>query len=129
LNGNVAAVQNSFGRGKTLLMGSFPGAGYFAHHGPATKELFAGFLKIANITAKVALDDHSVQARLHGGAGATVLWVTNPTRVAKTVTATLAAAGEFKSGEDLWGGSTVTCSGRQVTMSVGARDAVVVRLG
>jgi beta-galactosidase len=128
-NGNIAAVENSFGQGKTLLMGSFPGAGYFAHHGPATKELFAGFLKMANLTPQVALDDHSVQARLHRSAAATILWVTNPTRVAKAVTVTLADSGEFKSGEDLWAGARVTCSGRQVAMTVGGRDAVVVRLG
>ncbi len=36
-NGNTAAVENTFGRGRTLLMGSFPGAGYFLHHAPETK--------------------------------------------------------------------------------------------
>ena len=50
-NGNIAAVENMFGHGRTLLMGSFPGAGYYLHHGAATKELFAGFLAKAGIDA------------------------------------------------------------------------------
>ena len=39
-NGNTAAVENTFGQGRTLLIGTFPGAGYYLHHGAATKELF-----------------------------------------------------------------------------------------
>ena len=126
-NGNIAAVENSFGQGKTLLIGSFPGAGYYLHHAAATKELFAGFLKAAGLTQQVAIDDATVQARLHEGAGGTILWVTNPTRAAKKVTLRL-AAGDFSSAEDLWGGSAIPCSGREFTMNVPARDAVVARL-
>ena len=126
-NGNIAAVENSFGQGKTLLIGSFPGAGYYLHHAAATKELFAGFLKAAGLTQQVVIDDATVQARLHEGAGGTILWVTNPTRTAKKVTLRL-AAGDFSSAEDLWGGSAIPCSGREFTMNVPARDAVVARL-
>ena len=126
-NGNIAAVENSFGQGKTLLIGSFPGAGYYLHHAAATKELFAGFLKAAGLTQQVVIDDATAQARLHEGAGGTILWVTNPTRTARKVTLRL-AAGDFSSAEDLWGGSAIPCSGREITMNVPARDAVVARL-
>jgi beta-galactosidase len=128
-NGNTAAVENTFGQGRTLLMGSFPGAGYFLHHGAPTKELFASFLKMAGLTPQVLVDDHAVQARLHQGPGQTVLWVTNPTRIAKKVTVTLAAGTDaFKSAEDLWGSAAIALSGQQCTMSVPARDAVVAML-
>ena len=30
-NGHIGAVENSSGKGRTLLIGSFPGAGYFKH--------------------------------------------------------------------------------------------------
>jgi beta-galactosidase len=129
-NGNTAAVENTYGQGKTLLIGSFPGAGYYLHHGAATKELFAGLLKWAGAMQQVAIDDTAVQARLHrdAGGGAAVLWVTNPTRTAKTVKITLAGGG-FQSAEDVWGGVTISGGGRELTMSVPARDAVVARLG
>ena len=126
-NGNIAAVENAYGQGRTLLMGSFPGAGYYLHHGAATKELFAGFLKIAGLTPQLAIDDATVQARLHQGAGGTHIWVTNPTRAEKKVTVTL-AVGEFRSAEDVWGGVAIAQSGRQLTMTVPARDAVVAVL-
>jgi len=126
-NGNTAAVENSFGQGRTLLMGSFPGAGYYLHHGAATKELFAGFLKLAGLAQQVVIDDPTLQARLHEGAGGTHIWVTNPTREEKKVTVTL-AAGEFKSAEDVWGGVAIVQSGQQFSMSVPARDAVVAML-
>ncbi len=129
-NGNTAAVENTYGQGKTLLIGSFPAAGYYLHHGAATKELFAGLLKWAGVTQQVAIDDAAVQARLHrdAGGGASTLWVTNPTRTAKTVKITLASGG-FRSAEDVWGGVAISGGGREITMSVPARDAVVARLG
>jgi len=128
-NGNIAAVENTSGQGRTLLMGSFPGAGYYLHHGAATRELFMSFLKKAGLTPRVAIDDRSVQARLHSGPDGAILWATNPTRVAKKVTITLAAgAGDFKSAEDLWGGVEIAQSGSQFTISVPARDAVVALL-
>lgn len=127
-NGNTAAVENSFGQGRTLLIGSFPAAGYYLHHGAATKELFASFLKTAGLTPSVVIDDTTLQARLHEGAGGKILWVTNPTRAAKKVTVRL-AAGDFSSAEDLWGGVAITHNGREFTMNVPARDAVVARIG
>jgi hypothetical protein len=55
--------------------------------------------------------------------------VTNPTRDAKQVTITLAAAtGQFQSAVDAWGDARITQVGRQFTMNVPARDAVVAML-
>jgi beta-galactosidase len=120
-------VENEFGQGRTLLMGSFPGAGYYLHHDAATRELFAGFLKMAGVTPQIAVDEVTVQARLHQGEGGTHLWVTNPTRTEKKVSVTL-AAGEFRSAEDVWGGVAIAQNGRQFAMTVPARDAVVAML-
>jgi hypothetical protein len=110
-------------------MGSFPGAGYYLHHGAATRELFASFLKLAGLTQQIAIDDHTLQARLHQGPDGTHIWVTNPTREPKPVTITLiASAGEFQSAQDVWGNARITQAGRQFTMNVPARDAVVAML-
>jgi beta-galactosidase len=126
-NGNIAAVENSFAKGRTLLIGTFPSAGYYLHHGAATKELFASFLKMAGLTQQVAIDDTSVQARLHQGPGGVHIWATNPARTPKQVTITL-ADGDFSSAEDVWGGTAIAQSGRKLTVSVAARDAVVAVL-
>jgi beta-galactosidase len=129
LDGMTAAVQNKFGQGRTLLMGTFPGSGYYLHHDSATKDLFAGFLTLAGIVPTTKIDDAKVQARLHQGTGGSFLWVTNPTRDSKTVRVGLSqAVGDFSTGEDIWGGQKVTVSDRQISVSVQGRDAAVIAL-
>jgi hypothetical protein len=81
------------------------------------------------VVPQVKIDDKSVQARLHQGAGGTHLWVTNPSREPRQVKIELGSvAGNFKSGEDLWGNQSVALEGQQVTVSVGGRDAAVIAL-
>jgi beta-galactosidase len=129
-NGHVAAVRHKFGKGRALLMGSFPGAGYYLHHSPATKDFLASLLKMTGITPGLRTDDSIVQARLHQGPGGTYLWITNPTRSARTVRVSLAVdIGKFTSAEDLWGKQKVEFDRRQVTVNVPPRDAAVVAFG
>jgi beta-galactosidase len=128
-NGAIAAVENRFGKGRTLLMGSFPGAGYFLHHAPATRDAFAALLQIAEVSPAVNISDTKVQARLHQGAGGKYLWVTNPTRDDRTVSIGLSAAmSNLASGEDLWGGQKVTLDGKKIAVNVPGRDAAVIAL-
>ena len=128
-NGTIAAVESKFGQGRTLLIGSFPGGGYFLHHASPTKDLFASLLTMAGVVPQVTIDDKNVQARLHQGAGGTYLWITNPTNTVRQVKVGLApAAGNYKSGEDIWGKQSVTVDAAQVAVSVGGRDAAVIAL-
>lgn len=128
-NGKTAVVKHKFGKGRTLLMGSFPGAGYYLHRAPATKDVFASFLELAGVTPTAKVSDSSIQARLHQGDGGSFLWVTNPTRNNRAVTISLAqTSGSFVSGRDVWGNQKVSLDGRQITMNVPERDAVVVAL-
>ena len=110
-------------------MGSFPGSGYYLHHGKETRTLFAGFLKMAGITLRLTVDDNEVQARVHQGAGGTYLWVTNPTTMARTVSVSLnPGLGRFSSGEDKWGNVNIKVAGQQIAVNVPARDAAVIAL-
>jgi len=84
---------------------------------------------MAGVAPQVTIDDKSVQARLHQGAGGTYLWVTNPTPGNRTVKVGLAAGAQsYKSGEDIWGKQTVAMDARQLTVDVGGRDAAVIAL-
>src|SRR5579863_10081260 len=56
-NGHIAAVENSFGSGKALLIGSFPGGAYFRNHAPATREFFAGLAAWAGVAQQVQSSD------------------------------------------------------------------------
>ena len=127
VNGHIAAVEHSFGKGKTLLIGTFPGGSYFRNRTAGTREFFADLLKWAGVQRQVQSSDATVIGRLHKGAGGTYLWAINPTRTAKTVKLTVPSA--FHGATDLWQESSrPAVTGNTVSVSVGERDAAVLRL-
>ena len=128
-DGRIAAVEHQFGRGKALLVGTFPGGGYYLHHSASQKAVFAALLEWAKVQPALRNSAPGTQARLHTGAGGTYLYLVNPAREPRQMEVTLSAAyGPFESGEDVWGGLKIGVHGRSVTAVVGGRDAAVVRL-
>jgi len=126
-NGHIAAVEHTFGSGKTLLIGTFPGGSYYRTHTAGTREFFAGLLPWAGIRQQVQSSDATVKARLHKGTGGTYVWVINPTRTAKDVKISLPSA--FQRAVDLWQESgRPVISGNTLAVTVGDRDAAVVKL-
>jgi len=126
-NSHIAAVENTTGAGKTLLIGTFPGGAYFRGHAPATREFFAGLLAWAGVQQQVKSSDPEVKVRLHRGAGGTYLWVVNPTRTARTVKISLPAG--FQTAVELWQESSrPAVSGNTVAVTVEDRNAAVIRL-
>lgn len=123
--GAVAAVENRADAGKTLLIGTFPGAGYYRHKTEAAKAQFAQLLEWASVSQRVKVSNPAVQARLHHGEK-TILWATNATSQGQTVTMTVDAA--FTGASDVWAGRAVTAEGRSLSMTVPAKDAVVLKL-
>jgi beta-galactosidase len=128
-NGRIAAVENRYGKGRTLLIGTFPGAGYYRHHSPQSKAFFLDLLQWAGIARQVSSSDAGVRARLHTGTGGTYLWVVNPTRAARAATITLApGAGAFRSARDLWQERKHVVKENRVEVSLDDRNVAVIRL-
>ncbi|MBV8828737.1 MAG: beta-galactosidase [Acidobacteriaceae bacterium] len=128
-NGHIAAVENRYGKGRTLLIGTFPGAGYYLHHASESKAFFADLLKLANVQQHVRVDNTEVQARLHTGPGGNYLWITNPTRNSKTITASTYGDGsEFHSPVDVWEERSISVNRRDLKVTVDARDGAVIAL-
>jgi beta-galactosidase len=126
-NGHIAAVENTFGTGKTLLVGSFPGAAYSRSHAPTTREFFTGLLAWAGVSQQIQSSDPAVKARFHKGVGGTYLWVVNPTRTARTVKISLPS--KFQRAAELWQESSrPTVDGNTLATTVGDRNAAVIRL-
>ena len=126
-NGHIAAVENTVGSGKTLLIGTFPGASYFLNQSPSTREFFAGLLAWGGVAQQITSSDAEVKARLSTGAGGTYLWVVNPTKTPRNVTITLPSP--FKRATELWQEkSTPTVDGKTLTTRVEERNVAVIRL-
>lgn len=128
-NGSAAAVENKFGKGRTLLIGSFPGAGYARSHTSETRKFFAGLLEWANLAQRVSSSDPEVKVRLHEGAGGKYLWVVNATRTSREITIRLTdKEAVSRVGKDLWNGKPVSLSDRAVKVTVDDRDVAVIPL-
>ncbi|HVS51028.1 MAG TPA: alpha-amylase family protein [Opitutaceae bacterium] len=126
-NGHLAAVEHTFGRGKTLLIGTFPGGSYERSHAPETRAFFAGLLAWAGVKPQLVSSDPEIKARLHRGAGGTYLWIVNPSRTTRTVKISLPSA--FQRATDLWAESDrPALAAETVTATVEDRNAAVIRL-
>lgn len=126
--GAIAAVEHSTGKGRTLLLGSFPGGSYFLHHAAGTRAFFSSLLGWAGVKQQIRVSDASIHARLHKGEGGTYLWVVNPARASKEVTVTL-ESGPFRKAQELWqSGGAIRVTGNQVQCTVEDRNCAVIRL-
>jgi beta-galactosidase len=127
-NGHIAAVENRQGKGRTLLIGTFPGGGYYLHHSPSARAFFAELLKLADVQPKLRTDNSDVKVRLHTGSGGNYLWVVNPSRAEAKVSVVLNAGPAFGRAEDLWGKRDVSVGEHTIAVTVPARDAAVIAL-
>ena len=128
-NGHTAAVLHPFGKGRTLLIGTFPGAGYYLHHSPEAKAFFAGLLQLAGVQQQLKTNTAGIQARLHTGPGGTHLWIVNPGRTGADVTVSVTSPEiHFTAGVDVWGKQPVSIKNGQIAVTVPPLDAAVIAL-
>jgi beta-galactosidase len=131
-DGTTAAVEHRTGKGRTLLIGSFPGASYFLNHAAGTRAFFAGILPWAGRKPLMTVRGRGVQARLHSGAGGDYLWVVNPGRETTSVSVTLDSArmAPIRSVVDVWQTSVPAAKANGLTLDVvvGDRDVAVLKL-
>lgn len=133
-DGRVAAVDHTYGKGKTRLVGTMLGAGHGAHadgfnQQPAlSAPFFASLLAFAGQEQHARSSDARVKARLHSGAGGTYLWVANPTKQALPVRIQLAKQwGPVDALAVRWGAEAQVDDGA-LTLTVPARDMSVLEL-
>ena len=128
-NGHIAAVENRVGKGRTLLIGTFPGGGYYLHPSDAGRQFFSGLLRMAGVEAQLRTDNPRVQARLHEGPGGVWLWLVNPERSEQRAAVSLPSRlSAMHSASEIWEDRQVSLSGGKLMAVIPARDAAVVAL-
>ncbi|WP_082666349.1 beta-galactosidase [Aureimonas sp. AU4] len=137
-DGRIAAVENRFGRGRTLLVGTHPGIGYFRQGGESHRAYFASILGEAGRRPQVASSNAALQVRLHQGAdGRHFLWIVNSTRAEQSADLRVAGVDAHRvtvawpPGDEVASPATFGPGGEedaQLRVRVGARDALVLQL-
>jgi beta-galactosidase len=123
-DGRLAVVENTFGKGRTLLVGSHPGAGYFKSSSSENLDYFRAVFDWTGRDPNLVLDNTNVIARLHRGASGGAIYVLNPTRSAQEVKLTLGKPNQALALDGAYWGNVSSLD----TMVVPPRDVVIVRL-
>jgi beta-galactosidase len=124
-DGRIAVVENRHGTGRTLLVGTNPGIGYFKTSSAENLHYFSDIFAWTGRVQNVRLDNPALQARLHDGPDGKVLWVLNPTRKAQDARVSVEGrAAEF--GQPHWIGDGAQAGNARIT--VPPRDALVIGL-
>ncbi len=131
-SGAPAAVASSFGRGKTLMLGSYLGAAYEGEKAPAAQRFFAGLLEWAAVERPVEVSGGQVEVRVLEAGRETLLLAFNHQAGAQEPTIKLRAPGGEYAASDLVTGQPVAVTREGPWLKLGRRlapEAVwVVRL-
>ena len=100
-DGRLAVVENSFGKGRTLLIGTNPSVTYYRTQGEANGEFFAELVRWSGRSRHVTLSNPAVFARIHKGEKGSFLWLVNPTRTPQ-VTEVALAEGRLSGSRPAW---------------------------
>jgi len=122
-DGRTAIAEHVYKEGRTLLVGTHPGIGYFKSSEAENRQYFAEVLAWTGRRQRVVLSDNRVQARLHEADGRSVLWVVNPLR--ETVSLDVTVDGRPLATSRTFWGNGVPHNGRA---SVEGRDVLIVEL-
>ncbi|HXW04445.1 MAG TPA: beta-galactosidase [Vicinamibacterales bacterium] len=133
-DGTAAAVMSQYGRGRTLLLGSYVSAAYQSTPTPEGERFFGALLGWADVAAPVTVTGAPLEARLLESGGSTLLFLFNHHRQAsaRSDVQLRGAPGELVA-EDLVSGRTVALTraagGVRIAVDVAPADVRVLRIG
>jgi beta-galactosidase len=131
-DGSAAAVMSTYGKGRTVMIGSYVSAAYQSTPSPAVERFYGGLLDWAGVTLPVTVAGAPLEVRyLESDADAVVVVFNHRSQPAVADVSLRRAPGEY-SAEDIITSRplVVTRSGESVTVraEVAAADVVVLRL-
>ncbi len=130
-NGSVAVADNNFGKGRTRLIGTFPGYGHYHTPNADSRKFFANILSWGEVSQHVKVDAENVTARIHRNGDNLYLWIINHSRKKLNVNLELSRElGSFSGSNVFWGvdGISVKVNGSRIQATVGEHDATILKL-
>ena len=125
-DGTVAVVENSFGKGRATLVGTYPGYGYQKAEEAANRRFLHWLFSRAGRQPAVSVTG-PVHTRLSRIGTSVFLWAFNHGRSTVSATCTLAAPVRLRS--QLWGDPGAHAIGdSSLAMSISPKNAVIVEL-
>jgi beta-galactosidase len=131
-SGAPAAVVSAFGKGKTLVLGSYVSAAYVSQPAEAGRLFFDGLLEWAGVRRPVAVSGDPVEVRLLESGREHLAFVFNHGATPATAAVALRVPLEGRAAEDLASGEAVAVTrgpdGLEWRGTVGPRDVRVLRI-
>ncbi len=128
-NGQCAVVEHTYGKGRTLLIGSFPSLGYFRSQGKENRGFFEALLKWTGLTPRVTVSGRDIVARLHSSDNEVYLWVLNMSDADQRVSVTISEeTGQFRKASPKWGEFDGRIEANAISAAIPAQDGLVLRL-
>jgi beta-galactosidase len=123
-----AAVENKHGKGRALLLGSFPSVAYFRTDGAANGAYFDEIVEWFGIQPRVTSSNPAVVARLHTDGENTCLWALNMSDEEQKVSIRIAAQDANRLDHVHWGDFKGTMNDNALEATLPPQDALIVRL-
>jgi beta-galactosidase len=125
----IIAATNTYGKGKTLLLGTFPSVRYFDHSDTSVLVFFERLLSDFGISKGIscAVREGDIHVRQHQNGDSNYLWVLNTGDVDGEVS--ISDEKPLRVGHIYWGAADACHEDKGVvTVKIPARDAVVMRI-
>lgn len=131
-SGQGAAVASAFGRGRTLMLGSYVSAGYVSQPEPSTRRFFEGLLDWAGVTRPVAVAGDALEVRSLESGRERLVFVFNHASSAAEATIVVSGALGGATVRDLVDGTLVpvkpAAGGFEWRETLGPRDVRVLHV-
>ncbi len=127
-DGRLAMAEHSYGKGKVLLIGTYPSEGYFRVPDAVGKAFFADALSWAEKEKRADLSDDRAIVRLWRDeeAGRTFAWALNPTGEPISLSANMKVSGTRAN--VLWGDAAPAFANGAWNLTIGSKDALVFEI-
>jgi beta-galactosidase len=128
-DGSVAVVQNSYKKGQTILVGSFPSIHCQEQKGGINTSFFKEIFRLTNLEQHLQLSNDSVQARMQEKGKKLYVWIINPTRDTQQTSVRISRGfGEIQSLAPYWNEVNPQVSDNRFNVEIPGRDAVILEI-